>query len=38
MPPDDRVRILHMVEATETALGFVAGRTRADLDTDPITS
>ncbi len=34
MPPKDRVRLLHMIEATETALGFVAGRQRADLDTD----
>ena len=34
MPPDDRVRILHMVEATETALGFIAGRQRTDLDQD----
>jgi len=34
MPPDDRVRLLHMIEATETALGFVAGRRRDDLDSD----
>ena len=34
MQPDDRVRLLHMVEAAETAAAFVAGRARADLDTD----
>jgi len=34
MQPDDRVRILHMIEAAEAALGFVAGRQRVDLDTD----
>ena len=32
--PDDRVRLLHMVDAAETALGFISGRQRADLDTD----
>jgi uncharacterized protein with HEPN domain len=34
MRPDDRVRILHMIEAAEAIDGFVAGRKRADLDTD----
>jgi uncharacterized protein with HEPN domain len=34
MRPDDRVRIRHIVDAAETARDFVAGRTRADLDTD----
>ncbi len=34
MQDEDRIRIGHMVEAAEDALGFVAGRTRADLDTD----
>jgi uncharacterized protein with HEPN domain len=34
MPPEDRIRILHMIEATETALNFVTGRQRADLDSD----
>lgn len=34
MPPDDRVRLLHMIEAAETALGFVSGRKRAELDSD----
>ncbi|MEM9553678.1 MAG: DUF86 domain-containing protein [Acidobacteriota bacterium] len=36
MPPEDRVRLLHMIEATETALGFIEGRTRSDLDTDTL--
>jgi uncharacterized protein with HEPN domain len=34
MPPEDRIRLLHMIEATETALNFVTGRRRADLDSD----
>ena len=34
MPPDDLTRIRHMVEATEAAIGFIAGRRRSDLDTD----
>jgi uncharacterized protein with HEPN domain len=34
LPPDDLTRIGHMIEAAETALGFIAGRARADLDTD----
>jgi uncharacterized protein with HEPN domain len=34
MSPDDRWRVGHMVEAAEHALAFVAGRSRADLDTD----
>lgn len=34
MPPDDRVRLLHMRDALQTISRFVAGRTRADLDTD----
>jgi hypothetical protein len=29
MRPDDRVRILHMIEAAEAIDGFVAGRKRA---------
>ena len=33
MPPD-RVRIQHMLDATQKALGFTRGRTRADLDED----
>jgi uncharacterized protein with HEPN domain len=34
MRPEDRIRVLHMIDATETALVFVSGRTRADLDSD----
>ena len=33
-PPDDRDRLLHMLEAAEAALRFAASRTRADLDSD----
>jgi uncharacterized protein with HEPN domain len=34
MPPDDRVRILHMIEAAETVAGFIADRDRSALDQD----
>ncbi len=34
MKLDDATRIRHMIEAAETAQTFVAGRQRADLDTD----
>jgi uncharacterized protein with HEPN domain len=34
MQLDDRIRLRHMIEAAEDALGFVAGRARADLDSD----
>ena len=34
MRADDRVRLHPMVEAGESAMQFVAGRQRADLDTD----
>lgn len=34
MWPEDGVRIRHMIDAAETAIGFAAGRTRSDLDTD----
>lgn len=34
MRADDLIRLRHMVEATETIKGFVAGRRRQDLDTD----
>ena len=34
MQPEDSVRIGHMIEAAEDALGFVANRPRADLDSD----
>ncbi|MBI5443527.1 MAG: DUF86 domain-containing protein [Deltaproteobacteria bacterium] len=34
MQPDDRVRLLHMIEAAETVSQFVADRRREDLDCD----
>ena len=34
MRNDDRVRILHMIDATESVEQFAAGRKRGDLDTD----
>ena len=34
MPPEDRIRLTHMLEAMHDARAFVAGRSRADLDTD----
>jgi uncharacterized protein with HEPN domain len=34
MPPEDRIRLLHMLEAAEAVAGFIAGRDRAALDTD----
>jgi hypothetical protein len=34
MRPEDRTRILHMIEAAETVGDFVAGRVRDDLDSN----
>ncbi len=34
MLPEDRVRLLHMRDAAREAIGFAAGRTRDDLETD----
>ena len=34
MLPEDRTRIEHMIQASEEALTFAAGRQRADLDRD----
>jgi len=34
MRDEDRTRVRHMIEAAETALRFVAGRTRQDLGAD----
>lgn len=34
MQPDDRARILHMIEAAEAASRFITGRSRNDLDRD----
>ena len=36
MKPDDRIRLTHMVEALGHVLRFTEGRSRADLDTDPM--
>jgi uncharacterized protein with HEPN domain len=34
MPPDDDVRLRHLIDAAETAIRFTSARHRADLDTD----
>jgi uncharacterized protein with HEPN domain len=34
MRDDERVRVLHMIDAAESLVQFFTGRTRADLDTD----
>ncbi|MEX2219770.1 MAG: HepT-like ribonuclease domain-containing protein [Phycisphaerales bacterium] len=34
--PGDRARCEHMLEAARDAIGFVAGRARADLDSDAL--
>lgn len=34
MRAEDRIRLLHMVEASQTAMRFVSGRKRIDLQTD----
>lgn len=34
MPPDDVVRLRHLIDAAETAIRFTSDRNRADLDTD----
>ena len=34
MRAEDRIRLLHMVEASQMAMQFVSDRTRNDLDTD----
>ena len=34
MPPEDEVRLRHLVESANTALRFVQGRSRSDLDSD----
>ena len=36
MPPDDEVRLRHLVDAAERAVGHARGRTRADLDSDEL--
>ncbi len=34
MQPDDRIRLQHMVDAGQEAIGFASGLTRADLDSN----
>ena len=34
MPPDDDVRLRHLFESAETAMRFVEGRSRIDLNQD----
>lgn len=34
MPPEDIIRLRHMLEAIEDASSFISGRARADLDSD----
>lgn len=34
MRAEDRIRLLHMVEASQAALQFMTGRQRGDLQTD----
>jgi uncharacterized protein with HEPN domain len=34
MPPDDDVRLRHLVDAAERAIQFTADRSRPDLDSD----
>jgi len=34
MPPEDRIRLLHMVEASDNAMGFVSGLTVKELEKD----
>ncbi len=34
LPRDDLVRVRHMLDATNEAIGYAAGRSRHDLDTD----
>ncbi|MBK9444774.1 MAG: DUF86 domain-containing protein [Betaproteobacteria bacterium] len=34
MPPEDRIRLRHMLEAIENASSFITERKRGDLDSD----
>jgi uncharacterized protein with HEPN domain len=38
MPPEDRIRLQHMIDAAAAGMGFVKGRQRADLDEDRMLS
>lgn len=34
MPPEDRIRLLHMIEAADEAMNFIAGHTPTGLEKD----
>jgi uncharacterized protein with HEPN domain len=34
MRPEDRTRIVHMIEAADAVADFISGRTRDDIDSD----
>jgi uncharacterized protein with HEPN domain len=34
LPPEDRIRITHMIEAAENACAFIARHTRDDLESN----
>lgn len=36
MPASDKVRIRHILDAAREAVAFAQGRSRSDLDTDPM--
>jgi uncharacterized protein with HEPN domain len=36
MKQDDRIRLMHIAEALSHAIRFTEGRSRADLDNDPM--
>ena len=36
MQPEDRVRILHILDACDAVSRFISGRTRRDLDDDEL--
>ncbi len=36
MPPDDEVRVRHLVEAASKAVTYAASRSRGDLDRDEL--
>lgn len=38
MHDDDRIRLRHMLDATEEALSFTVGKKREDLDSDRMLS
>ena len=34
MLPDDRIRVVHMIEAAQSEIEFAVGRERVELDSD----